>query len=243
MESVKHIFIVIIFLTICSTNSNALELTFEGRFDNIHSYQYYYNSSSELLNDEWIDVDQDFSISINLPINEIFHEPVSDLFFLDDYTSQYDSMNFSRLTLLQNFEMMMLRYYETHNHDDYDNQIFFGHYLDIGVPQIYEYNGISGIYDLIGVSNAFSYNETSYMISDYLRDGTGGANSDNQDAIMTRQDLVASLTLISVVESEFDSPFIDPPLPSPAPVPEPSTLLLFASGLVGLGIYSRRKKS
>lgn len=28
----------------------------------------------------------------------------------------------------------------------------------------------------------------------------------------------------------------------PAPVPEPSTLLLLASGLIGLGFYSRRKK-
>ena len=60
----------------------------------------------------------------------------------------------------------------------------------------------------------------------------------------TGQLWIAATDSIYTIDELSSSP-IEPPVPDPdplTPVPEPSTLLLFASGLVGLGSYIRRKK-
>ncbi|MCC7085692.1 MAG: PEP-CTERM sorting domain-containing protein [Pirellulales bacterium] len=101
---------------------------------------------------------------------------------------------------------------------------YYGHQLIIRLESS------STIYDNIGVSNAFTYDEVTAYFQNFTFDGS-------TEAIEERTRVLGFLTLTQVDLGN------DPPNQAfpPVPVPEPATLALLGLGLAGLGVARRRR--
>lgn len=94
--------------------------------------------------------------------------------------------------------------------------------------------------------NRFTAGETSTYLFSYAGNGTFNANSFNflsANSPGNNPDISVSAAHVQAIDADPTSGWVKGTVDPGAPVPEPSTILLLGSGVVGLTLLRRRKKS
>jgi len=116
------------------------------------------------------------------------------------------------------------RYREGLTGNNYSTLETWGHEIIIDTET--PFNTMS---DLLGITGAFNYSETSAYATNYTSDGSTEAN-------FTRLRKNGVLTLVALDDSYTPVP----PPPPTQPVPEPATMLLLSLGLAGVAIARKK---